>query len=63
MGYGSDARLPKYATFDKAALSRSVALALLWQFRFAGVGEEFFIMRASPGWRLCEEVEDRGLSL
>ena len=33
-------------------------LALLWQFRFDGVGEEFLTMRTSPGWRLCEEVED-----
>ncbi len=33
-------------------------LALLWQFRFAGVGEAFLTVRASPGWRPCEEVED-----
>ncbi len=33
-------------------------LALLWQFRFAGVGEEFLTVGASPGWRPCEEVED-----
>jgi hypothetical protein len=36
-------------------------LALLWQFSFAGVGGEFLTVRASPGWRPCEEVED-GLS-
>ena len=34
------------------------ALALLWQFRFDGVGEEFLTVGASPGWRPCEEVED-----
>ena len=34
------------------------SLALLWQFRFDGVGEEFLTVRASPGWRPCEEVED-----
>ena len=33
-------------------------LALLWQFRFGGVGEEFLTVRASLGWRPCEEVED-----
>ena len=33
-------------------------LALLWQFRFAGVGEGFLTVGASPGWRPCEEVED-----
>ena len=33
-------------------------LALLWQFRFAGVEEEFRTVWASPGWRPCEEVED-----
>ena len=33
-------------------------LALLWQFGFDGVGEEFLAVGASPGWRPCEEVED-----
>jgi hypothetical protein len=33
-------------------------LALLWQFSFDGVGEEFLAGGASPGWRPCEEVED-----
>jgi MFS family permease len=33
-------------------------LALLWQFRFAGFDEEFLTVRASRGWRPCEEVED-----
>ncbi len=33
-------------------------LALLWQFGFDGVGEEFLTVGASPGWRPCEEVED-----
>ena len=33
-------------------------LALLWQFSFDGVGEEFLTVGASPGWRPCEEVED-----
>ncbi len=34
------------------------SLALLWQFGFDGVGEEFLAVGASPGWRPCEEVED-----
>ena len=34
------------------------SLALLWQFGFDGVGDEFLTVRASPGWRPCEEVED-----
>jgi aldose 1-epimerase len=29
-------------------------LALLWQFRLAGVDEEFLTVRASPRWRPCE---------
>ena len=33
-------------------------LALLWQFRSDGVGEEFLTVRASLGWRLGKEVED-----
>jgi len=33
-------------------------LALLWQIYFEAWCEEFLTMRASPGWRLCEEVED-----
>jgi hypothetical protein len=33
-------------------------LALLWQFRFAGFGEEFFAVRTSPGRRSYEEFED-----
>jgi len=32
--------------------------ALLWQFGFDGVGEEFLTVGASPGWRPCEKVED-----
>ena len=34
----------------------NVSLALLWQFGFDGVGEEFVTVGASPGWRPCEEV-------
>jgi hypothetical protein len=33
-------------------------LALLWQFGFDGVGEEFLTVGASPGWRPCEKIED-----
>ncbi len=37
---------------------RFETLALLWQFSFAWVDEEFLTVRASPGWRLSEELED-----
>jgi hypothetical protein len=33
-------------------------LALLWQFRFVGVDEEFLTVRASLVWKPGEEVED-----
>ena len=39
-------------------LVSAALLALLWQFGFDGVGEEFLAVGASPGWRPCEEVED-----
>src|SRR5258708_3592920 len=42
----------------KVASAISEELALLWQFRFAGVGEGFLTVGTSPGWRPCEEVED-----
>jgi len=35
-----------------------LSLALLWQFGFDGVGDEFLAVGASLGWRPCEEVED-----
>src|ERR1017187_6543555 len=34
-------------------------LALLWHFLFDVFSEEHLTMRASQGWRPCEEVEDR----
>ena len=33
-------------------------LALLWQFGFAGIGEQFLTMRTPLGWRPSEEVKD-----
>jgi hypothetical protein len=41
---------------DQQTLSptQCAALALLWQFRLAGVDEEFLTVRASPRWRPCE---------
>ena len=36
----------------------TIGLALLWQFRFAGVDEEFLTVWASRGWRPGEEVQD-----
>ena len=37
-----------------AFVAISLALALLWQF----FGEELLTVRALPGWRACEEIED-----
>ena len=45
-------------TFNIQSKGRASVLALLWQFGFDGVGEEFLTVGASPGWRPCEEVED-----
>ena len=42
----------------RASRRRWLQLALLWQIRFGGVGEEFLTVRASLGRRPCEEVED-----
>ncbi len=33
-------------------------LALLWQFSFDTIDNEFFTVGASPGWRPCEDVDD-----
>ena len=34
------------------------ALALLWYFWFVGFCDQHFTVRASQGWKLCEEIED-----
>ena len=47
--------IPKRPNPQKNA---KVVLALLWQIRLTGVAEEFFTVRASQGWRPCEDVED-----
>jgi len=43
--------MPGQASHDK--------LALLWQFWLCGFCEEHLTVRASQGWRLFEEIEDR----
>jgi len=45
---------------DPARMERCLHpdLALLWQFRLSGVDQDFFTVRASPGWRPREDVED-----
>jgi hypothetical protein len=34
-------------------------LTLLWHFRLPAICKEHVAVRTSPGWRSCEDVEDR----
>src|SRR5689334_23350035 len=45
---------PRRWRLQTCPFSRSLGLALLWQF----FDEEFPTVRTLPGWRACEEIED-----
>jgi hypothetical protein len=53
-------KIAALAQFGDAQFDRSDPrlLALLWQIRFDGTGEEFLTVGTSPGRRPCEEVKD-----
>jgi hypothetical protein len=45
--------------FFEVAAGHDGDLALLWHFRLGDVCKEHVTVRTLPGWRSCEEVEDR----